>query len=116
MSRNSKTPTAKILVSEEAEKHQPIVPGDDDLEDPYNFQVVPPTPKEPHASISEKQDAPKEEKSVIESSEDHSDRDNIADYGAGGRRFGITDGKWLRVKNGKTTGYDPSPYSPLHRG
>ena len=117
ISCNSQTLTAKTPVSEEAEKHKPIAPGDDDLEGPYNFEVVPPTPKEPHVSITEKKDAPKEEKSFIKSSEDHSDWDDIVEYGAGGLRFRLADdGRWLRVKNGKKTGYDPPPYLPLHRG
>ena len=62
MSYNIHVPTADIPLIEEAEKYQsalqePCV-ADDNPDGPYNFQVVPPTPNSPGASMLEKQGAP----------------------------------------------------------
>jgi len=68
-SRNSQATTAKSSPPEEANEPKTIVPKisspDDDLDGPYSFQVVPPTPNNPAATMSEKQDAPKEGKSTL---------------------------------------------------
>jgi len=98
---DSWTPTTKTPFLEVAAKHESIVPEirvpDDDLDGPYNFQVVPPTPNKPETSMSEKQDAPKEERSFP-----HVEDDEIVRY-HGARHLN------------KSKGH-PLPYSSLKYG
>jgi len=61
-------------MSHDSQNSEILVP-DDDLDGPYNFQVIPPTPNKPETSMSEKQNAPKEERSFP-----HVEDDEIVKY------------------------------------
>ena len=86
MSCDSRTSTVKTPFSEQAENNQPIVPEirvpEDNRDDPFNFQVVPPSPNPSEASASSKQDGLKEE----------SDDDEIIWYHGGGRNVYVGPG------------------------
>lgn len=119
MSRISYVPTAKTPLLEEAENHESIlqevcVPDDDNIDGPYNFQVVPPTPDNPEISMSEKQDAPREREQFLRWEDDE-----IAQYfGACHLDEAKDQAMLLVVEAGAGSGilHDPPPYTLLQYG
>lgn len=114
MSRNSRIPEARVPVLEQAAKHQSAVPEihvpDDDLDGPYNFQVVPPSPNKPEVSVFDRQDPPEEEE---EPSPDVEGNEAPKYPGASHPNAKL---RVVETGTGREVRCDPPPYSALEYG
>ncbi|KAF9647428.1 hypothetical protein BDM02DRAFT_3261720 [Thelephora ganbajun] len=117
MSHNGRTPTAKTPLFEEAAKHKSIAPEihvlDDDLDGPYNFQVIPPTPNGLEATTLEKQDAPEEQPHPHVENDEIAKDDDVCrlDEAKGQVRLRV-----VETGTGREIRYDPPPYPIMKYG
>jgi len=113
MSCNSHIPTAKTSLLEEVEEHESIsqeihVPFDGDE---YDFRFIPPSPNNPEASMSEKQDAPREQEQFMEGGIDKFEElvELCIRYGSAGQ----AEPQVVGTGAGGETLSDPPPYTSL---
>ena len=117
MSYDGESPEAETPMLEQAAKHTLTVPEirvpDDDPDDSYNFQVIPPTPNKPDTSMLDKQDVPEEHPSLYVGD------DEVFKYHGASHLNRVKGQAKLRVVEtgtGREIRCDPPPYSSLEYG